>query len=139
MLLGIAYDDKHHYIGNEAYKSKLEDWIQAFENDQKTKWVRFELDESYYDPRYDEVEVEPFVCLGKIARLREPDWLSFLTAKKNQGEEVVVYDEYDYFDLLKTDTTWERKARKEAIDVLKDKLDELTRPRKKRVFTVEYN
>lgn len=118
----IAYDNQRQYIGDEAYKAKLKDWIHWLQSGEKSIWdYESENDDALFETDEDGDE-DVYVLFERGVHLYEPD-----------GFTQQIVDQYtdpssSYWEVLMKNNEWSEEGRQVLIKGLQNELDGLASP-----------
>lgn len=122
-MLNIASEGQTYYIGDKAYREKLNYWFIALKTGEKTIWD-YELENDHVNAETDmDGDGDTLVYIDRGVSCYEPDGLTQKVEK--QIEENGYSPDSDYWEILAQDAEFEQDLRNELINAIQDELDEL--------------
>lgn len=122
-MLNIASEGQTYYIGDKAYRKKLNYWLKALKTGEKTIWD-YELENDHVNAETDmDSDGDTLVYIDRGVSCYEPDGLTQKVEK--QIEENGYSPDSDYWEQLAQDVEFEQELREKLIEALQDELDEL--------------
>ena len=122
-MLNIASEGQTYYIGDKAYREKLNYWLEALQSGKKTVWD-YEFENDHVNAETDmDSDGDTLVRLDYGVSCYEPNGLTQKVEK--QIEENGYSPSNDYWEKLAQDAEFEQDLRNELINAIQDELDEL--------------